>query len=110
MRVRRSFLVILGVVFLSNACTSSDDPSTPTASATGPAGSSLSLEVASSDLAVGATQHFEVGIFSSDGQGVKLLSFGQLSLGFSFLGDGSGSPQPGPQAVGTYVGAYGRRS
>ena len=85
----------------------SDDPSTPTASATGPAGSSLSLEVASSDLAVGATQHFEVGIFSSDGQGVKLLSFGQLSLGFSFLGDGSGSPQPGPQAVGTYVGAYG---
>ena len=65
------------------------------------------MEVASSDLAVGATQHFEVGIFSSDGQGVKLLSFGQLSLGFSFLGDGSGSPQPGPQAVGTYVGAYG---
>ena len=65
------------------------------------------MEVASSDLAVGATQHFEVGIFSSDGQGVKLLSFGQLSLGFSFLGDGSGTPQPGPQAVGTYVGAYG---
>jgi hypothetical protein len=66
------------------------------------------MEVASSDLAVGATQHFEVGIFSSDGQtGVRLLSFGQMSLGFSFLGDGSGTPQPGPQAVGTYVGAYG---
>ena len=65
------------------------------------------MEVASSDLAAGATQHFEVGIFSSDGQGVKLLSFGQMSLGFSYLGDGSGAPQPGPQAVGTYVGAYG---
>ncbi len=38
---------------------------------------------------------------------MKLLSFGQMSLGFSYLGDGSGAPQPGPQAIGTYVGAYG---
>ena len=49
----------------------------------------------------------ELGIFSSDGQGVELLSFGQLSLGFSHLGDGSGQAQPGPQAVATYIGAYG---
>jgi hypothetical protein len=67
----------------------------------------MSLEVASSDLAVGDAQHVEVGIFSSDGQGVKLLSFGQLSLAFSFLGDGSGAPQPGPTATGTYIGAFG---
>jgi hypothetical protein len=65
------------------------------------------MEVASSDLAVGASQHFELGIFSSDGQGVKLLSFGQMSLAFSFMGDGSEAPQPGPQATGTYVGAFG---
>ena len=77
--------------------------------ATGPAGSSLSLEVASSDLAVGAPQHFELGIFSSDGQSVKLLSFGQMAFSFSFLGDGSQSPEPGPQAVGTYVGRSVRR-
>jgi hypothetical protein len=63
--------------------------------------------VASGDLAAGAPQHFELGIFSSDGQGVKLLSFGQMSLGFSFLGDGSGAPQAGPQAIGTYVAAFG---
>ena len=68
---------------------------------------SLSLEVASSDLAVGAPQHFELGIFSSDGQSVQLLSFGQMAFSFSFLGDGSQSPQPGPQATGTYVGAFG---
>jgi hypothetical protein len=107
MRVRRSFLVVLGFALLASACTGSDDPPTPTASATGPTSSSLSMEVASSDLAVGSTQHVEVGIFTSDGQGVRLLSFGQMSLGFSYLGDGSGAPQPGPQAVGTYVGAYG---
>jgi hypothetical protein len=107
MRVRRPVLVVLVSALLASACTGSDDPSSPTTSPTGPAGSSLSMEVASSDLAVGASQHFEVGVFSSDGQGVQLLSFGQMSLGFSYLGDGSGDPQPGPQAVGTYVGAYG---
>jgi len=106
MRLRQSFLAVLGFALLASACGGSDDPSTPTASAT-PSASSLSMEMASSDLAVGDAQHVEVGIFSSDAQGVKLLSFGQLSLGFSFLGDGSGTPQPGPQAVGTYVGAYG---
>ena len=71
------------------------------------------MEVASADLSVGAPQHVELGIFSSDGQGVELLSFGQLSLGFSHLGDGRarrsrdrrpshlhrcpGTPQDGPE-------------
>ena len=95
MRVRRSFLVVLGFALLASACTGSDDPPTPTASATGPTSSSLSMEVASSDLAVGAPQHVEVGIFSTDGQGVQLLSFGQMSLGFSYLGRRFGSPAAG---------------
>jgi hypothetical protein len=107
MRARHHLLIVLGFALLASACSGSDDPASPTAAPTGPSGSSLSMEVASSDLAVGAAQHFEVGIFSSDGQGVKLLSFGQMSLGFSYLGDGSSAPRPGPQAVGTYVGAYG---
>jgi hypothetical protein len=107
MRLRRPLFVVLGFALLASACTGSDDPPSPTTSPAGPAGTSLSMEVASSDLAVGASQHFEVGVFSSDGQGVQLLSFGQMSLGFSYLGDGSSEPQPGPQAVGTYVGAYG---
>ena len=58
-------------------------------------------------MAIGAPQNFEAGVFSSDGQSVKLLSFGQMSLAFSFLGDGSQAPKPGPQATGTYVGAFG---
>jgi hypothetical protein len=102
---RRFLVAILGSALLASACGGSGD-----ASGTSPSGSapiSLSLEVASSDLAVGAPQHFELGIFSSDGQSVKLLSFGQMAFSFSFLGVGSQSPEPGPQATGTYVGAFG---
>lgn len=106
MLLRRSIIFALGFALLASACTGSDEP-TPTPAPTGPTGSSLSVEVASSDLAVGSRQHFELGIFSSDGQGVKLLSFGQVSFAFSFMGDGSGAPQPGPQATGTYVAAFG---
>ena len=105
MPFRRSLVAVLGAALLASACTGSDDPPTPAPSATG--ASSLSMEVASSDLAVGASQHFELGIFSSDGQGVKLLSFGQMPLAFSFMGDGSEAPAPGPKATGTYVGAFG---
>jgi hypothetical protein len=105
MLFRRSLVVMLGAALLASACTGSDDPPTPIT--TGPTGSSLSMEVASSDLATGAPQHFELGIFSSDGQGVELLSFGQISFGFSFLGDGSAAPQAGPQAIASYVAAYG---
>lgn len=106
MPFRRSLIAVLGVALLASACSGSDGP-TPTPAPTGPTGSSLSMEVASSDLAVGSRQHFELGIFSSDGQGVKLLSFGTMSFAFSFLGDGSGAPQPGPRAMGTYVAAFG---
>lgn len=105
MSFRRSVVAVLGVAVLASACSGSSDPSTPTP--TGTSATSLSMEVASSDLAVGAPQHFELGIFSSDGQGVKLLAFGQMSFAFSFLGDGSGAPVPGPQATGTYVAAFG---
>ena len=104
MSFRRTLIAVLGSGLLVGACTGSDEPPTPTP-ATG--ASSLAAEVASSDLAVGAPQHFELGIFSSDGQSVQLLSFGQMAFSFSFLGDGSQSPQPGPQATGTYVGAFG---
>jgi hypothetical protein len=107
MHVRGPVFVVLAFALLANACSGSDEPTSPTAAPTGASGSSLSMQVASSDLAVGSGQHVEVGIFSSDGQGVELLSFGQMSLSFSFLGDGSGTPQAGPQAVATYVGAYG---
>jgi hypothetical protein len=106
MSFRRTLIVVLGVALLATACTGSNDPPTPSPTP-GASASSLAMEVASSDLAVGGPQHFELGIYSSDGQGVKLLSFGHMSFDFSFLGDGSAAPQPGPQAIGTYVGAFG---
>jgi len=109
MRFRRSFLVVLGAALLWSACGGSDDPTTTTPSGPSGAASSVSAQVASSDLAIGAPQHFELGIFSSDGQGVKLLSFGQIPFTFSFLGDDSAAPQPGPTATGTYVAAFGTR-
>jgi hypothetical protein len=104
MSVRRTVAALLGVALLTGACSGSNDPAT---APSGPTGTSLALEVASSDLAVGAPQHFELGIFSNDGQGAKLLAFGRMSFAFSFLGDGSGSPVPGPTATGTYVAAFG---
>jgi hypothetical protein len=104
MSVHRTLAALLGVALLTGACSGSHDPAT---APSGTTGTSLSLEVASSDLAIGAPQHFELGIFSGDGQGVKLLAFGRISFAFSFLGDGSGSPVPGPTATGTYVAAFG---
>ena len=106
MSTSRALVAVVSLALIAGACTGTDEPS-PTPEPTGSDATSLAMEVASSDLAVGAPQHVEVGIFSSDGQGVRLLSFGQVSLGFSYLGDGSGAPQPGPQAIGTYVSALG---
>ena len=106
MPLRRALTITLAFATLASACTGSDDPSVESPSASA-ASSTLALQVASSDLAVGAPQHFEVGVFSSDGQGTKLLAFGRMSFAFSFLGEGGGDPQPGPSATGTYVAAFG---
>ena len=97
---------VLGFALLAGACGGSDQPvvSSPPGSAnTG----SFSAQVGSGDLAVGGPQRFELGIFQSSGQGVKLVTFGTVAMRFSYLGDGSASPTPGPTAIGRYVPAYG---
>ena len=107
MPLGRALQVTLAFSLLASACTGSDDPSVDSASTSAPAASSLAASVGSSDLAVGSPQRFQVGIYSSDGQGVKLLAFGRVSFVFSFLQDGSGPGEPGPEVAGTYVSAFG---
>ena len=62
--------------------------------------------MASADLYVGAPQDFQVGLFASDDQGVKLVSFGSVDLTFSYLGaDGSAAAQAGVPE-GTFPATY----
>jgi hypothetical protein len=107
MPVRRTLLTAaLALGVLATACSGSDEPNVSTPSGSSPP-SNLAASVASSDLWAKAPQHFELGAFKSDGQGVSLLTFGTVDFAFSFLGDGSGAPEPGPSATGTYLGAFG---
>jgi hypothetical protein len=85
------------------ACTSSDSDG----SATSTPASNLAAEAATADLYVGAPQRVQVGIFSSDSEGVRLVSFGTARFRFSFLGDGSSPPEPGPEATASFVPAPG---
>ena len=99
------FAAGLGFVLLASACSNSDNPTVKT---TPPATSgTFAAEVGSADLSVGSPQRFELGIFQSSGQGVKLVTFGTVSMRFSFQGTGSGTATPGPTATGRYIAAYG---
>ena len=101
---------LIAVALLASAC-SSDGSSAGDGSSTGSTGSAtpasnLAGQVASADLYAGAPQDFQVGIFASDDQGVKLVSFGSVDLTFSYLGaDGSGAPQAGVPG-GTFPAAF----
>jgi hypothetical protein len=103
---RRLLPVVLGFVVLAGACTSDDAPSPPPSGAT-PTGdqTSFSAQVASSDLAADSAEAVQIGIFSStDDAGLRLLSFGEIDVAFSFLGsDGSASPMAGPATVAAFV-------
>ena len=99
--------VALSVGLLAGACTGSDDPVVADPSSSATAVSSLAASIASADLAAGSPQRFSLGIFSSDADGVKLLTFGQVTFRFTFLGDGSNSSEPGPEVTGTYLSAFG---
>lgn len=100
----------LALAVLTAACggdgsSATDGGATATTGGATPA-SNLAAQVASADLYVGAPQDFQVGIFASDDQGVKLVSFGTVDLTFSFLGaDGSATAEAGTPD-GTFVAAY----
>ena len=99
------------IVLVGASCTGEGDqtpPSTVTAVPTSD-GSSFSAQVASADLAADSPEPVQVGVFSStEDAGVRLLSFGEVDIAFSFLGtDGSGEPTPGPTTTGRFVPAPG---
>lgn len=101
---------VLALAVLAAACSGDGSSSGggPTDAATGTATptSNLAAQVASADLYVGAPQDFQVGVFASDDNGVKLVSFGSIDLTFSYLGtDGSASAQSGSPA-GTFAATY----
>jgi hypothetical protein len=104
---RRALLITLSLAMLASACTGSDEPSVQSPPSNVPAASSIAASVGSTDLAIGSPQRFEVGIYASEDQGVSLLAFGRISLAFSYLGNGSGSGEPGPNVSATYIGAFG---
>jgi hypothetical protein len=91
-------LALVGAACSNDGSSTGDGPASGTTDATGGAtpASNLAGQVASSDLYVGAPQDFQVGIFASDDQGVKLVSFGSVDLTFSYLGaDGSAEAEVG---------------
>lgn len=105
MRLARS---VLAISLLAAACTGADEPGGgPTTSAATP--SSLSAQVASSDLAADVAEPVQVGVFSStDEAGVRLLSYGEIQVSFSYLGtDGGQPPVAGPSTTGRFVPAPG---
>ena len=108
MRSRRTLLAVaLTMGLLASTCTGSDDPVVPDPSSSSPAASTLAASVASTDLASGSPQRFSLGIFSNDAEGVKLLTFGQVTFRFTFLGDGSTGSGAVPEVTGTYLSAFG---
>ena len=95
--MRRS-LLLCAVFLLGAACTSgSGDAGSPS-----PAQTNFALEVASSDLYVGAPQRVDVGVFGSTDQGVELLTGGAIPV--SLVSPSGGDPISG---TATYVPAPG---
>jgi hypothetical protein len=91
-------LVWLAAGLLAVSC--SGDPTTPS----GTPASTFSLQVASTDLYVGAPQRVEVGVFNSTDQGIQLLTGGSIPLtlqpadgGPSIDGTATYVPAPGTQ-------------
>jgi peroxiredoxin len=92
-------LLILALAAIS--CTGDGGPDP-----TGPANITLSAQVATADLYVGAPQRVQLGISgATETQGVQVVSYGTIEVAFSFLPEGE-DPVPGPTATATYLPAY----
>jgi hypothetical protein len=101
---RRSIVLALALGLLAAACTGTGAGTDPTPTSSG---GSFSAQVASVDLYVGTPQRFLIGILSGDAEGLTFLSYGQIDLAFSYLGDGTATPKAGPTATASYVPAPG---
>lgn len=104
----RSVVVALAFALLGAACSGDDPPappSSPDAGTGADASTTFSAQVASSDLAAGSAEAVQIGVFSSTSDaGVRLLTFGEIEVSFSFLGaDGGQPPVDGPSTSAEYV-------
>ena len=95
----RLALVPLALSVLASGCTGDAPSPSPSLQ--------LAAQVATADLYAGPDQHVEVGIVGSTDQGVRLVSYGTIQVAFSYLGDGSASPEPGPTVTAAYIPAFG---
>ncbi|CAN5746371.1 hypothetical protein BH18ACT17_BH18ACT17_15670 [soil metagenome] len=106
----RLLSALVSVALFAAACTS-DGEAQPSPAPTGTTGdaSTFAAQVASSDLAADSAEAVQVGVFSSTEEaGVRLLSFGEIAVEFSYLGaDGSEEPQAGPSTTAGFVAAPG---
>ena len=102
---RSTVTLALSLMLAAVACSGGGADPTPAPAGEGGAGSTFAAEVASTDLAAGRQERFEIGIFSStEERGMELLTFGQIDLAFTFLGtDGASAPAEGPSATASYV-------
>lgn len=67
-------------------------------------GTNYSAQMASSWHWVQDPQRVQIGIFGSDGGGVRVVTGGSIELAFEFLGaDGSGEPVTGPSATADFI-------
>jgi hypothetical protein len=98
-RIRSLAWVVVAVALVATACSSGGQPAATT---TPPPSQQLNLEVASTDLYVGAPQRVGVGMFFAD---ERTLSFGTTDLAFAFIGTAQApvKPKPGPEATASYV-------
>jgi hypothetical protein len=106
--MRRPLLLAAVLALVAVACSSADGASNGGTTAADPSASSattFALQVASTDLYVGAPQRVQVGVFGSSDEGVELLTGGTIPL--SLVSADGGDPISG---TASYVPAPGTES
>lgn len=97
MILRRASFAVLGLFLGAMSCTGPDDGG-------GSLDATFSAQMASSWHWVQDPQRVQLGIFGSDGEGVRVVSGGTIELSFEYLGaDGSGEPVTGPSATAEFI-------
>jgi hypothetical protein len=95
--IARALLSVL-FVLTTAGCTGSPEKGGDELDAT------FSAQMASSWHWVQDPQRVQVGIFGSDGEGVRVVTGGAIELSFEYLGaDGSGEPAAGPSATADFI-------
>jgi hypothetical protein len=103
--LKKASVAVATSALLLVACTQTKSGSSP-GGQNADAGT-FAAAVASTDMYAGTPQRFQLGIsWSSQSQGVKLVTFGQIALAFTYLGtNASATPVAGPQVSASYLGA-----